>query len=46
VIRGALRVNDEKLLTGDAAKVLEEPSLTLQAEDATELIMVEVRLDG
>jgi redox-sensitive bicupin YhaK (pirin superfamily) len=46
VIDGALRVNDEKLLTGDAAKILEEPKLTLAAEGPTELIMVEVRLHG
>lgn len=44
VIEGALRLNDEKLETGDAAKISDEPAITLEAEAPTELLMVEVRL--
>lgn len=44
VIEGALRLNDEKLETGDAAKISDEPAITLEAEAPTELLMVEVRV--
>jgi redox-sensitive bicupin YhaK (pirin superfamily) len=44
VIDGSLEVNDEKLETGDAAKISGEPELRLRASDPTELIMVEVRI--
>lgn len=44
VISGDLSVGGERLATGDAAKIAEEPVVDLQAEDATELIMVEVDL--
>jgi redox-sensitive bicupin YhaK (pirin superfamily) len=44
VISGSVEVNDEKLATGDAAKISGEPALRLHASDVTELIMVEVRL--
>lgn len=44
VIEGALRLNDEKLETGDAAKISDEPAITLEAQAPTELLMVEVRL--
>lgn len=44
VIEGVLRVNDEKLGAGDAAKIHDEPVITLEAEAPTELMMVEVHL--
>jgi hypothetical protein len=45
LIEGALTVGDEKLATGDAAKIRDELELSLQAEDASELILVDVPLD-
>ncbi|MGH2546749.1 MAG: pirin family protein [Actinomycetota bacterium] len=45
VIEGALRAGDEKLGTGDAAKVRDEGTLTLAADETTELILVDVPLD-
>jgi redox-sensitive bicupin YhaK (pirin superfamily) len=45
LIEGALRAGDEKLVTGDAAKIRDEPELALQAEDTSELILVDVPLD-
>ncbi|MGH2556055.1 MAG: pirin family protein [Actinomycetota bacterium] len=45
VIEGAVRLNGERLPTGDAAKIHDEPEITLEAEEPTELIMAEVRLD-
>ena len=44
VIEGSLSVNDEKVLTGDGARIVVEPRIALQAEEPTELLMVEVRL--
>jgi redox-sensitive bicupin YhaK (pirin superfamily) len=45
LIEGAARLGQEKLETGDAAKISDETSLEIQADESTELIMVEVRLD-
>lgn len=45
LIDGALRANDEKLGTGDAAKIWDEPQLAIEADAPSELIVVEVRLD-
>ena len=45
LIEGSLGVNEEKLGTGDAAKIRDEPSLRLRAEDTSELILVDVPLD-
>lgn len=45
VIEGALRAGDEKLGTGDAAKVRDEEALRLAADDTTELLLVDVPLD-
>lgn len=45
VIEGALRTGDEKLGTGDAAKVRDEDTLPLAADETTELILVDVPLD-
>jgi redox-sensitive bicupin YhaK (pirin superfamily) len=42
VIEGSVRLNDEKLGTGDAAKIAEEPRVGLEADAPTELILVEV----
>ena len=44
VISGALGLDGERLGTGDAAKIFDEPEVTLRAEDETELIMVEAQL--
>ena len=40
-----MRLNGESLSTGDAAKIWEEPEVTIEAAADSELIMVEVRLD-
>jgi len=45
VISGALEVGDEKLGTGDAAKIRDEATLPLRAAETTELILVDVPLD-
>jgi quercetin 2,3-dioxygenase len=45
VISGDLAVNDERLGTGDAAKVREEDALHFGAGEATELILVDVPVD-
>lgn len=44
VIEGAVRVNDEKMATGDAAQIWDESRLAIEADEPSELIMVEVRL--
>jgi redox-sensitive bicupin YhaK (pirin superfamily) len=46
VIDGSLELNDEKLGTGDAAKIEGERQIRLRASAPTELIMAEVRLPG
>jgi hypothetical protein len=45
LIGGELRLNGERLGAGDAAKIWDEPELTLAADQESELILVEVRLD-
>jgi quercetin 2,3-dioxygenase len=45
VISGDVRVNEEQLRSGDAAKVRGEASLTLAANTISELILVDVPLD-
>jgi len=45
VIQGAVRVNGEGLSTGDAAKIWSEPVIAVEADEPSELIMVEVRLE-
>jgi redox-sensitive bicupin YhaK (pirin superfamily) len=42
LIGGAVGLNDEKLATGDAAKITDEAKLELVAQEPSELIMVEV----
>jgi redox-sensitive bicupin YhaK (pirin superfamily) len=44
VIEGHLGVGQDRLRTGDAAKIREERALELHAEDATELVLVDVPL--
>ena len=44
VISGALGLDGERLAAGDAAKIWDEPEITLRAEDETELILVEAQL--
>ena len=46
VIGGDIRLNGQRLGTGDAAKIWDEPELTIAADGETELVLVEVRLDG
>jgi redox-sensitive bicupin YhaK (pirin superfamily) len=45
LISGGASLNDEKLTTGDAAKVWDEDRIAVEAQEPSELIMVEVRLD-
>jgi redox-sensitive bicupin YhaK (pirin superfamily) len=45
VIGGEVGLIGERLSTGDAAKIWEEPEVTLDASADSDLIMVEVRLD-
>jgi len=44
VIKGDLDLDGDRLSGGDAAKIWEEPEITLRAEDETEFILVEVDL--
>jgi redox-sensitive bicupin YhaK (pirin superfamily) len=44
VIEGSLELNDEKLGTGDVAKIEGESEIRLRASESAELIMVEVRV--
>lgn len=44
VISGDLEVNDEKLGTGDAAKVRDEAALGFRAQDTSELVLVDLQL--
>jgi redox-sensitive bicupin YhaK (pirin superfamily) len=44
LISGALRLNGERLATGDAAKIEDEPDLAIEAAEDSELIMAEVPL--
>jgi redox-sensitive bicupin YhaK (pirin superfamily) len=44
VIGGELEVEGERLSTGDAARIWDEPEIALRAAQETELIMVEVDL--
>jgi quercetin 2,3-dioxygenase len=46
LISGGVQLNDDKLATGDAAKIFDEETITITADQPSELIMVEVRLDG
>ncbi len=43
VISGMVGLDGERLATGDAAKIWDEPEITLRAEDETELILVEAQ---
>jgi hypothetical protein len=44
VIEGDVAVNGERMETGDAAQVTDEPMMSLDAADTTELIIVDVSL--
>lgn len=44
VIGGSLGLDGERLETGDAAKIWDEPEITLRAEGETEIILVEAQL--
>jgi redox-sensitive bicupin YhaK (pirin superfamily) len=43
-IEGSVSLNGEHLSTGDAAKIIEEDELRLEAAAATELVAVEVEV--
>lgn len=45
VISGDVAVNDERLRSGDSAKVRDEQDLFLRADDATELILADLPID-
>ena len=45
VIAGSIRLNDDELNTGDAAKIGGEERIALRAVEPAELIMVEVQLE-
>lgn len=45
VIDGAATFDGEEVTTGDAAKVIEQPSLTIRASAPSELILVDVPLE-
>jgi redox-sensitive bicupin YhaK (pirin superfamily) len=45
LISGGIALNDEKLATGDAAKIWDQDSIAVEAQEPSELLMVEVRLD-
>jgi len=42
LIEGAVALADDRLSTGDAAKILDQPELPVRAEAASELILVDV----
>ena len=44
LIEGSLRLGNERLSTGDAVKVFEERDLPIQADHASELLLVDVPL--
>jgi quercetin 2,3-dioxygenase len=46
VIEGDVRVDGEAMTTGDAAQVTDQPRVSVVATDASELILVDVALDG
>jgi redox-sensitive bicupin YhaK (pirin superfamily) len=46
VIGGHLEANGERLSTGDAAKIRDEDSLDLEAAQPTELVLVDVPMEG
>jgi redox-sensitive bicupin YhaK (pirin superfamily) len=45
VIEGAAEVAGERMATGDAAEIWDEPTVALSAEETTELIAVDVSLE-
>jgi redox-sensitive bicupin YhaK (pirin superfamily) len=46
LISGVVRLGDEELRTGDAAKIWDEPGIELRAVEPSDLIMAEVRVEG
>ncbi len=46
VIEGDAEVNGERMTTGDAAEIAEEPVLRIAATEVTEVILVDVALDA
>ena len=46
LIRGVVGLNGQALATGDAAKIWDEPEVTVDPDQESELILVEVRLEG
>jgi quercetin 2,3-dioxygenase len=46
LISGVIALNGEELRTGDAAKIWDESRIGIRAEEPSELIMAEVRVEG
>jgi quercetin 2,3-dioxygenase len=46
LVEGAVRLNGERLTTGDAAKIHDETDVNVEATEPSELLMVEVRMDA
>jgi redox-sensitive bicupin YhaK (pirin superfamily) len=44
VIQGDVKVNGDRMTTGDAARIWDEPSVAIEAADVSELIFVDVAL--
>jgi quercetin 2,3-dioxygenase len=44
VIEGDVKVNGDQMTTGDAARISDEPSVSIEAADTSELIFVDVSL--
>jgi quercetin 2,3-dioxygenase len=45
IIEGAVTLDGEPMTTGDAAKVTDQPELTIRADEPSELILVDVPLE-
>lgn len=46
VIEGDVRVDGERMETGDAAQIRDEPSIAIEAAETSELILVDVALEA
>ena len=44
VIQGDVKVNGDRMTTGDAARIWDEPFVAIEAADVSELIFVDVSL--
>jgi quercetin 2,3-dioxygenase len=44
VIHGDVKINGDRMTTGDASRIWDEPTVAIEAEDVSELIFVDVGL--